>query len=118
MAVVDQDLLVRAWNNRAEDLWGVRAEEVQGKNFLNLDIGLPLDELKQSIRACLSREVPYQELTLDATNRRGRAIRCRVICAPMISGDAITGVILVMEENNVARPSAAAKSAEETGGTS
>ena len=118
VVVVDKDLLVRAWNNRAEDLWGVRADEVQGKNFMNLDIGLPLDELRHSIRACLSGEIPYQELMLDATNRRGRAIKCRVICTPMTSRDAITGVILVMEENNVAQPSRSAKSDDGPGGAS
>ncbi len=105
VAVIDQNLLIQIWNARAEDLWGLRAEEVQGKNFLNLDIGLPLDNLKQSIRACMSGEAPYQYLTLDATNRRGRAIRCRVTCTPMAASDRVEGVILVMEENDLEGPS-------------
>src|SRR5262245_26350526 len=38
VAVVDRDLRVMLWNERAEDLWGLRADEVQGRHFLNLDI--------------------------------------------------------------------------------
>jgi len=42
VAVVDRDLHVRKWSRRAEDLWGMRSDEVLQKNFLNLDIGLPV----------------------------------------------------------------------------
>jgi two-component system CheB/CheR fusion protein len=36
---------------------------------------------------------------LDAVNRRGKAIRCRVTCTPLIApGDKRQGVILMMEE--------------------
>jgi two-component system CheB/CheR fusion protein len=34
VAVVDSDFLVRVWNKRAEDLWGLRSDEVRGKNLL------------------------------------------------------------------------------------
>ena len=67
---------VRKWNHRAEDLWGLRADEVLRKNFLNLDIGLPVERLGHPIRACLAGEAEVLDVTLDATNRRGRPIRC------------------------------------------
>ncbi len=41
VVVLDRELLVRIWNRQSEELWGLRADEVRGKNFLNLDIGLP-----------------------------------------------------------------------------
>src|SRR5262249_25137339 len=47
VAVLDPELRVTVWNNQAEDLWGLRKEEVEGKHFLNLDIGLPVGELRQ-----------------------------------------------------------------------
>ena len=100
VAVVDRDLHVRKWSRRAEDMWGLRAEEVLSKNFLNLDIGLPVDQLRAPIRACLGNESDYVDLTLDATNRRGRPVRVRVSCMPLNSGRAAEshGAILLMEE--------------------
>src|SRR5205807_1972423 len=44
VVVVDRELHVIAWNHRAEDLWGLRGDEVKGQNFLNLDIGLPIEQ--------------------------------------------------------------------------
>ena len=41
---------------RLEDLWGVRQEEVQGQHFLNLDIGLPVDQVRPALRAAMSGE--------------------------------------------------------------
>jgi two-component system CheB/CheR fusion protein len=41
IVVVNQDLYIQIWNYKAEDLWGLRVDEVQGQHFLNLDIGLP-----------------------------------------------------------------------------
>jgi two-component system, chemotaxis family, CheB/CheR fusion protein len=97
--VVNANLDVLMWNHRAEDLWGLRAAEVQGKGLLNLDIGLPVADLRTVIRPCLSGEVEQQEVVLDAVNRRGKKIRCRVTCAPLVSASRKReGVILTMEE--------------------
>jgi two-component system CheB/CheR fusion protein len=102
VAVVDGEFLVQTWNAKAEDLWGLRGDEVRGKNLLNLDIGLPVDQLKPLIRACLSGEVRFQKVEFDATNRRGKPIRCQVTCTPM-SSDGVTRVIIMMEEGAGAR---------------
>jgi two-component system CheB/CheR fusion protein len=99
VVVVDRNVQIQIWSRRAEDMWGLRADEAQNKNFLNLDIGLPVDSLKQPIRACLTQEKEYEELILDATNRRGKHIRCRVNCTSLkSSGQSIRGVILLIEE--------------------
>jgi two-component system CheB/CheR fusion protein len=97
--VVDRELNVLVWNHRAEDLWGLRQDEVRGKSVLNLDIGLPVGELRAPIRACLVDGEDHRELTLDAVNRRGKSIHCRVTCTPLLSPpDRRDGVILMMEE--------------------
>ena len=103
VVVVDRELHVIAWNHRAEDLWGLRGDEVKGQNFLNLDIGLPMGELRAAMRACLSGESEYGETVVGATNRRGRAISCRVTCTPLGSGRDVRGVILMMDEQSLAR---------------
>jgi two-component system, chemotaxis family, CheB/CheR fusion protein len=99
--VLNQELNIQIWNDKAEDLWGLRKAEVLGKNFLNLDIGLPVERLKQSIWACLARESDQFELTLTAINRRGKSIHCKVICVPLLqSTNEVRGVILLMEESS------------------
>ena len=97
--VVNHNLDVLMWNHRAEDLWGLRADEVQGKSLLNLDIGLPVAELRALVRPCLSGEADRQTVVLDAVNRRGKPIKCRVTCTPLVSpSKKREGVILMMEE--------------------
>jgi hypothetical protein len=46
------------------------------------------------------------ELMLEATNRRGRAIDCRVVVLPLsVDGDEVSGAILLMEEISRPEPS-------------
>ncbi|MEU4426755.1 CheR family methyltransferase [Actinoplanes sp. NPDC024001] len=101
VAVVDPDLRIRMWNQRAEDLWGLRAGEVIGQHFLNLDIGLPIDRVRPLLRGALGAGGESAEIQLDAVNRRGRAIAVRVACTPLRGPDggsgAQDGVIVVME---------------------
>jgi two-component system CheB/CheR fusion protein len=100
VAVVDRELRVLAWNERAEDLWGVREAEVTGKHLLNLDIGLPLDRLRSLLRTCISGESESEHVIVPAVNRRGRSIHCDVTCAPLRGlTDDMRGAILVMEEH-------------------
>ncbi|HEY7293315.1 MAG TPA: CheR family methyltransferase [Vicinamibacterales bacterium] len=101
VVVLDRELHVLAWNHRAEDLWGLRAEEVRGQNFLNLDIGLPTELLRSDIRFSLGNAHEFKEHAVSATNRRGRAITCRVTISSLVGdGQEIRGVILMMDEQN------------------
>ncbi len=97
IVVVDQDLLVRAWNTQAGDLWGVRGDEAIGQHLLTLDIGLPVDRVRPLLRLALTGDHQAGELVLDAVNRRGRTISVRVACSPMLDGDKPIGAIIVME---------------------
>ncbi|MBV9109950.1 MAG: PAS domain S-box protein [Gemmatimonadetes bacterium] len=99
VVVVDRDLDIRVWNRKAEDLWGLRADEVDGHAFQNLDIGLPVERLKAPVRACIEGTSEYEEVILEAVNRRGRTIRCRVAATPFLGTNReIRGAVLVMEE--------------------
>ncbi|HYH80585.1 MAG TPA: PAS domain-containing protein, partial [Longimicrobium sp.] len=99
VAVLDRQLAIRVWNRKAEDLWGVRTDEVIGHAFQNLDIGLPVERLKPAIRACLDGRSEYEDVALDAVNRRGRTIHCRVSATPLRGADReVRGVVLVVEE--------------------
>ena len=106
VAVVDPDLRIRVWNRRAEDLWGLRSAEVVGQHFLNLDIGLPFDKIRPLLRGVLGDEDTPTEVTVDAVNRRGRAVAVRVACTPLgrqNSGRAHEGAIIVMEAEPAAQ---------------
>jgi two-component system, chemotaxis family, CheB/CheR fusion protein len=99
VAVLDRDYRVQVWNRRAEDLWGVRGDEVVGSQFLTLDIGLPVADLAQSIRAVVNEEQPLVERTLSALTRRGRTIDCVVSVTPLRAAEGgTTGVIILMDE--------------------
>ena len=98
VAAIDRDLKVSVWNTYAEELWGLRREEVEGNHLLSLDFGLPLDEIKLLVRSCLDGGDP-KPLTVDAVNRRGRAIRVTVGCTALVApGGAREGVIMAMED--------------------
>jgi two-component system CheB/CheR fusion protein len=103
VVVLDRDLQVHVWNAGALDMWGVRPEEAQRNSLFNLDIGLPVGELHQPIREILSGATPHREVTLPATNRRGKSINCHVSVAPLLGLDrTVTGVILLMEDHAAA----------------
>jgi two-component system CheB/CheR fusion protein len=98
VVVVDKDLRVLSWNTQSEDLWGLRAAEAVGSSILTLDIGLPVEQLTSAIRSVLSGQSPLMEVDLLATNRRGKAIQCHVVCTPLLTAERVVrGVILLME---------------------
>jgi two-component system CheB/CheR fusion protein len=98
MIVLDNRLSVQLWNGRAEELWGLRAEETVEHFFFDLDIGLPSEKLRGLIRACQTGNTEEQIIVVDAVNRRGKKILCRVICTTLIVEKEQKGVILLMDE--------------------
>jgi two-component system CheB/CheR fusion protein len=100
VAVLDPDLRVLVWNHGSEDLWGVRQEEVQGRHFLNLDIGLPVDKIRPALsQAMAGPDNGNHSTRVQATNRRGKSIHCRVTCSPLIGDDKVVrGLIVVVVE--------------------
>lgn len=99
MVVVNPNFQVQIWNNKAQDLWGLRLEEAVGQNFLSLDIGLPVEQLRQPIRDCLAlTDGSAAEVVLEAVNRKGRRITCKVVCTPLMNAEnQAQGVIVIME---------------------
>jgi two-component system CheB/CheR fusion protein len=100
VVVVDRDVRIQVWNRYAQELWGLRPDEVEGEHLMNLDIGLPVERLHQPIRAGLAGEAP-QPIAMPAVNRRGRAIDCVVRVTPLVgTDDEIIGVILLMDAHD------------------
>jgi two-component system, chemotaxis family, CheB/CheR fusion protein len=96
LVVVDRDLRVEVWNDQAEDMWGMRADEVLAQQLPALDIGLPVQELTRPLRDAF--EGARTTIEVPATTRRGRSITCRVSCSPLLASDGtIMGAIALME---------------------
>ena len=99
VVVLNAELAVEIWSDKAQELWGLRGDEVQGQPFLSLDIGLPLQDLARPIRDCLDSGPNGNAILVDGVNRRGRPIRCQVTCTRLGEGPGpVDGVILLMEE--------------------
>jgi two-component system CheB/CheR fusion protein len=96
VVVVDTDLGIRGWNQGARELWGLIEDEVRGKHFLNVDIGLPIDQLRTPIRKALAGD-GQQQFVLPAVNRRGRQIECRITVTPLGADGNVRGAIMMME---------------------
>jgi two-component system CheB/CheR fusion protein len=98
--VVDADFHIVAWSRRAHDMWGLREEEVIGKHFLGLDIGLPVTELRTPLKQVIGNKSSASVTAeLDAINRRGKPMRCRVSISHLSDPSGETrGAILLTED--------------------
>jgi two-component system CheB/CheR fusion protein len=98
VVVVDRQMHVVAWNAGAEELWGLRHAEAEGEHLLNLDIGLPVADLRPVVRPALTEPDYTKEVVLEAVNRRGRHVTVRIACSALRNpaGES-AGAILVME---------------------
>jgi two-component system, chemotaxis family, CheB/CheR fusion protein len=99
VAVLDRSLAVQVWNAHSSELWGLRSDEAEGENLLSLDVGLPVEKLSGALRDVLNNGESRVELRVEATNRRGRPIDCRIVALPLsVDGQGVSGTILLMEE--------------------
>ncbi|HEX6371901.1 MAG TPA: CheR family methyltransferase [Longimicrobium sp.] len=114
VVVVDGEMRVQVWSPKMEELWGLRAGEVDQQPLLHLDLGLPLEQLGPAVRAVLDGREPFQEVALDAVNRRGRTIHCRVGMSPLLTSmrEIRGAVVLVDEVEPTSRPAAVRDAAD------
>jgi two-component system CheB/CheR fusion protein len=82
VVVVDRTLQIVAWSRRTTDLWGLRDDEVEGEHLLNLDIGIPVQRLRDPIRRVLAGS-EAEEIELEGHDRRGKPVHVRVAFAPL-----------------------------------
>jgi len=104
IVVVDRDFEILLWNEGAEELWGLREAEVEGRSLMELDIGLPVEELRAPIEHALSEagDGGPEETVLEAVNRRGQEIRVHVTPTRRFDPDGqVVGLVLLMEGERV-----------------
>ena len=88
---------MRAWNRQAEDLWGLRADEVLGQHFLNLDIGFPVEKLRGPHPQPAGGPDRTGPGHLPRGQPAGRPIECTVSLSQLVGAGTTRGVILVMD---------------------
>jgi two-component system, chemotaxis family, CheB/CheR fusion protein len=98
VVVLGPGLAVRSWNRGAQELWGLRHDEVRGEPFFTLDFGLPTAQVHQMVQECLASGKQAGPVRVNAVNRIGRAITCIVTCSPLDHDGEADGVVLMMEE--------------------
>lgn len=93
--VVDAELRILAWNRQSQELWGLRPEEAIGKHLLNLDIGLPVEQLRGPVKACLGTG-EGAAITIQSLNRRGKPLECTLTFSPLLAPDGGRGGVIVL----------------------
>ncbi len=97
--VLDESLRVTSWNHWSENAWGLREDEAIGQQFGDLDIGLPVQQLRDALHRAAGGQA--SETVLQAIDRRGRSTTCRVRTAPLSREDRTGRDIIVVVEDNV-----------------
>jgi two-component system, chemotaxis family, CheB/CheR fusion protein len=85
------------WNDYCRNLWGIRFDEVQGQSLFEVDIGLPVEKLRTPLETFMQNQGEYQEVVLDAMNRRGRNIKCIVRISSLLDSKQ-SGIILLIDD--------------------
>lgn len=96
--VIDRDLRIGVWNGLSAEMWGVRADEAEGKPFLTLDIGYPVTVLSDALNATLAGTIQTEAILADATTRRGQTIRTSARVNRLLgSRGTVEGAIVIIE---------------------
>ncbi len=98
VVVVDENYIVRTWNTVDEEMWGLRADEVVGQQFFDIDSGLPVAELRTQLEATQANpSITDDEVAVDAVNRRGRPVRLRIRFTKLHASHRL-GVVMLIED--------------------
>ena len=86
--MVDRELRVLAWNDQAEAFWKLSDDEVRGRSFLDLDLGLPTGRMASLLQAALAQPggTPPSQ-TIAATNRDGTDLMLCVTANDLVGAD-------------------------------
>jgi two-component system CheB/CheR fusion protein len=99
--VVDTEMLVRVWNGRSFEMWGVRAEEAEGRPLLSLDIGFPVASLSTALTKVIAGNTSEEPIVVEAMSRRGHTMTCAARVTRLTGPKGVVeGAIVLIEEVN------------------
>ena len=91
------DLDVRMWGPGAEELWGVRSDEAEGRAFGSLDIGLPVADLTPQLETLTAKGEGRLAVRTGAVNRRGKAITIGLSAAVLANAGSAGGIVITID---------------------
>src|SRR4051794_3673139 len=98
VAVVDAGYRVQLWNAAAERLTGLRSFEAEGKPLMDLDLDLPLDELRAALRGVALHGEP-KSVEAAVANRFGKQVRRRLMATPLrAEAGEVRGVVVTLDD--------------------
>ncbi|MCD2323352.1 PAS domain S-box protein [Sphingomonas sp. IC-56] len=99
VVVMDEKRRILSWNRWSENAWGLRAEEVAGTSFEALDIGLPVQALRDTLTSVQYGGEEQAETVVEGLDRRGRRIVCRVRASSLLDdAGGAQGLVLVFQD--------------------
>ncbi len=106
VAVVDADLRLIVWNARSEDLWGLRAHEVEGQRLALLPSHVPVEAMLGLVRDVLrgpaSSTGDVAGSTTIETDRFGTRVLLTLTGSPLIGRNGeVRGAILTMDHHGL-----------------
>jgi two-component system CheB/CheR fusion protein len=97
--VMDRKHQIHGWNRWSENTWGLRAEEVMGTSFDTLDIGIPVQQLRDDLAQVQAGREEQIEREMEGVDRRGRRILCRVRASALLDEvEDNQGLVLVFQD--------------------
>jgi two-component system CheB/CheR fusion protein len=94
---IDTNGIVVFLNSQARRMLEV-GEEAVDRKLIELDTGLPVQQLEPAVRSVIAGG-EVVDIRVNAVERRGRPIRCRVRVSPLLYEDrASHGAVLFVEE--------------------
>lgn len=101
LIVMDEKRRILSWNRWSENAWGLRAEDVLGTNFDTLDIGLPVQAMRDVLGSVQYGDEDQAETVVEGLDRRGRRIVCRVRISGLLDDNGGSqGLVLVFRDVN------------------
>jgi two-component system CheB/CheR fusion protein len=106
VVVLDRDAEIQVWNASSHDLWGLRADEVEGTSFMGLDIGLPVGKLSPLLDNVLGDNPETAETVVPAVTRRGHSFDCWVRGMPLRTpaGENYGAILLMADKDSEPLP--------------
>lgn len=91
---------MQLWNGGAERLTGLRAFEAEGRQLLELDLDLPVEQVRAALRSVVDAgEVPGP-VDVELTDRFGRPQRRRLTATPLLRRHGeVHGAVLTLADS-------------------
>lgn len=96
LIILDEYACIRGWNAKVEQLSGLSADNVCGRDVFSVESRIPIEQLAPAIRATRATRMP-NEKTITCTTRSGERVATTAAVRALRS-EGVTGVVVVLEE--------------------